>query len=164
MELSEYFRGIKSVSEAKRIYHTLACKYHPDRGGSEELMKLINNLYEACLLSLDGTTETGSDNKEHRYSYNQEIEKGVIDMLDKLFKCKINGIHIALIGTWLWVTGDTKTNKEVFKTLGFKYSGDKEAWYYHAGKYRPKSAHRGTFKGMAMKYGYREFSDTGRLN
>jgi curved DNA-binding protein len=38
--------NMASISEVRRAYRKLALKYHPDRGGSEERMKEINQAYE----------------------------------------------------------------------------------------------------------------------
>jgi len=38
-------------------------------------------------------------------------------------------IEAELIGTWLWVTGNTRDHKDVLKALGFRWSGKKQAWY-----------------------------------
>lgn len=42
---SDYFRGCLTEGERKRRYRKLTKKYHPDRGGNEEIMKEINKQY-----------------------------------------------------------------------------------------------------------------------
>lgn len=39
------------------------------------------------------------------------------------------GVKAEMLGTWLWVTGDTKAHKDTLKELGFIWSGKKQAWY-----------------------------------
>ena len=40
-----YFTGTLSIEEVRKVYLTLVKKYHPDKGGSNELMKAINYQY-----------------------------------------------------------------------------------------------------------------------
>lgn len=41
----KFFEGIYSEDELKSTYRKLVKKYHPDKGGNTELMKLINYQY-----------------------------------------------------------------------------------------------------------------------
>ena len=43
-EIKEAYNKIKDKAEAKKLYRMLAFKFHPDRGGDEKVMKVINNL------------------------------------------------------------------------------------------------------------------------
>jgi hypothetical protein len=52
---------------------------------------------------------------------------------------KINnpeGLHFEVCGTWLWVTGKTYQVKDLLKSLHFRYSSQKLAWYYRQEEYR----------------------------
>ena len=40
-------------------------------------------------------------------------------------------IKIELIGSWLWITGNTFNIKDNLKELGFFYSKNKKAWFYN---------------------------------
>lgn len=40
-----YFAGALTIEEVRMMYKVLVKKYHPDRGGSTELMKKINYQY-----------------------------------------------------------------------------------------------------------------------
>ena len=44
-KLEEYPFNIEP-SDLRAIYHRLAMKWHPDRGGSQEAMQAINEFYE----------------------------------------------------------------------------------------------------------------------
>lgn len=41
----EKLLGLLTEDDKKAIYRLLACKYHPDRGGSHEAMSLINEVF-----------------------------------------------------------------------------------------------------------------------
>ena len=40
-------------------------------------------------------------------------------------------LTIEIIGTWIWVSGDTFAVKAQLKELGFKWASKKKAWYWH---------------------------------
>ena len=41
----------------------------------------------------------------------------------------MEGVKIEIIGSFLWISGNTKPYKEQLKELGMKWSRNKEAWY-----------------------------------
>jgi hypothetical protein len=41
----KWFDGCKTIAEAEKLHKKLAMKYHPDKGGSTEIMQEINNEY-----------------------------------------------------------------------------------------------------------------------
>ena len=45
VQIEEQFRGIEGINEAKKIYKQLAKKLHPDVGGTDELFKMLNSIY-----------------------------------------------------------------------------------------------------------------------
>jgi hypothetical protein len=42
---------------------------------------------------------------------------------------KYEGIEIDIIGSWIWLKGNTYNVKEQIKELGFKWSKNNKAWY-----------------------------------
>lgn len=40
--MTQYFENVKTLDELKKQYRRLAIKYHPDMGGSTEIMQQIN--------------------------------------------------------------------------------------------------------------------------
>lgn len=49
------------------------------------------------------------------------------------------GVHVDTVGSWLWVTGDTRAHKDELKAAGFRYSAKKEAWYWKPAGSAPKT-------------------------
>jgi hypothetical protein len=45
---------------------------------------------------------------------------------------------IEVIGCFVWITGDTKPNREQLKALGFKWHSKKLAWYLAPEDYRKR--------------------------
>ena len=127
-----FFAGCSTVAEIKSLYKTLAFKYHPDHGGSTEMMQALNNAYEQALKDCDGKTVIGSDGKEHTYRWDAETEKTLIDMIDKLMSLQMENVEVDLIGLWIWVTGDTKPHKESLgkNGLGLSWHSTRLCWYF----------------------------------
>ncbi|MDD2627825.1 MAG: hypothetical protein PHD20_02945 [Clostridia bacterium] len=83
-----------------------------------------------------------SVNHETKKTYEQTFDPfdGYREIIDKLIN--LSDITIELCGTWLWITGVKKEDKEkqaMLKELGFSYSAKKLAWYWKPGTYRKKS-------------------------
>jgi hypothetical protein len=137
-----YFKDCHSIEQIKKRYRELAQKFHPDHNretDTNKIMAEINLQYE----QQKGRKFT-STNHETNKEYTQEFDPfdGYRELIDALLK--IPGITIELCGTWLWVTGVKKEDKEkqaILKELKFTYSGKKIAWYWKPGdkKYRKKS-------------------------
>lgn len=106
--MSNYFIGATTVEAIKARYRRLAMCHHPDKGGDIEVMKVINRQYHEALQSCHGTTSKGHEGTEHAYYYNEAVEQAVIDKLDELLRLSLPNIRVMLIGTWIWVDGDTK--------------------------------------------------------
>lgn len=136
-----YFSDCQTIEQIKKRYRQLAQQFHPDhnRTGTDTnaIMTKINLQYEA----FKNKTFTGY-NHETKKEYTQTFDPfdGYREIIDKLIN--LEGITIELCGTWLWVTGVKKEDKEkqaILKELDFTYSGKKCAWYWKPGTYRKKS-------------------------
>jgi curved DNA-binding protein CbpA len=148
-----YFQGLTTVEEIKATYKKLAFQHHPDLGGDTETMKIINNQYEAALKSCDGQKSYDSEGKEHFYRYNEVTEREIIEFLHKFFALNLP-LESALIGTWFWITGDTKPHKESLKEIKCQWHSKRGCWYF-----RPASSKSwakgqgGSLEQLACKYG-----------
>ena len=130
----KWFKGIKDLSELRRVYRTLAIKYHPDKGGNLAAMQEINDEYDRLSkVLIDGNP----DFSEGRKVYETEVSE---DLKEKIAQVIIlPGVTVEIIGSWVWVTGDTKPVKAKLKEAGFKFSRKKTAWYWHRGEYRKRN-------------------------
>lgn len=125
MKIQEAFKvfGMSEGASKEQIlgqYKKLAKKYHPDLGGSEEMMKVLNDAMDA-LRSYNGSGHTASFTGEDL----GEILNEVINSIKGLA-----GIEIEICGTWIWVGGNTYPHKEVLKQNRFRFSGKKRMWYF----------------------------------
>jgi len=154
-----YFTNLSTVGQVKSEYRTLAKLFHPDRGGDTKTMQEINAAYHTKLENLNGQTSLGTDGKEHTYHYNRDIEQEVMDKVFDLLKLNMADVEIEIIGTWVWVSGDTKPHKESIKELGCRWHSKRVRWYW-----RQSPHYRRTYSGLAMDelramYGNQKFAN-----
>lgn len=116
----------------KKAYKKACSKYHPDKGGSEEMMKAVNQAFDA-IKDFEGNVDAGDLN------YSEELN----DALRKIIN--LPGINIEICGAWIWVTGNTKPFKEELgkNGAGFFWAKKKKAWYFRPADW--KSTSRGTW-------------------
>lgn len=143
------------MEEVKKLYRNLALKFHPDRGGDTATMQAINAQYKVALERCDGQVSAGEDGKDHTYRYRPDVEQSVIDFIDQLIKSGILSpkIEAYLIGTWVWVMGDTRPVKDTLKSLGCIWHSKRTAWYYQNDGYKHRFNKQADFGGLAAKYG-----------
>jgi hypothetical protein len=112
------FQNLDEV-QAKKQFLQLAHQHHPDKGGGKQEMQYLNKAYKAHLKSSRvGESKEGQD----------AIDSDLIDKVNLLIK--YNDLEIEILGSWLWITGNTKEHRQELKAYGFFFSGKKEAWYY----------------------------------
>ena len=136
-EILKEFQDIEGINEAKKIYKTLAKNLHPDIGGSEEVFKILNEIYNNLI--------------EHKIYFSNSSK---IDIeLEKIISLILHfeNINIELIGSWIWVNGDTKEIKEKLKEIGFKWASKKKMWYY--GEMKAKNPNPKSLDEIKAKYG-----------
>ena len=140
-EITNEFKEVTGINEAKKIYKTMAKKLHPDVGGSEEEFKLLNNIY--------------NDFIEHKIYFSNESK---IDLeLEKIISqiLHFENITIELIGSWIWLSGDTKSIKDILKDLNFKWAFKKKMWYY--GEMKGKNLKPKSMDEIKSKYNTQTF-------
>jgi len=136
-EIIKEFSEVTGINEAKKVYKTLAKKLHPDVGGSEEEFKLLNAIY--------------NDFIEHKIYFSNDFK---IDLdLEKIISqiLHFENIVIELVGSWIWLSGNTKEIKDKLKELGFKWASKKKMWYY--GEMKGKSHGEKSLDEIKGKYG-----------
>ncbi len=126
------FEKIETLEDLKKLYRDLALKHHPDRGGDVEVMKKVNALYDEFFELLkdthknkEGQTYT-KETQETSYEFKEVIEELI----------KMDGIHFEVIGSFIWISGNTKEHKKALKLLKFRWHSKKMMWYKPPEGYR----------------------------
>ena len=137
-EILREFKGVEGINEAKKIYKNLAKKLHPDMvGGDEESFKLLNAIY--------------TDLIEHKIYFSNDFK---IDVeLEKIISLILHfeNITIELVGSWVWVSGDTREIKDKLKEIGFKWASKKKMWFY--GEMKGRNPNEKSMEEIKSKYG-----------
>ncbi|MGE1024447.1 molecular chaperone DnaJ [Bacillus sp. GMs2/2] len=116
----KFFQSVTSIEELKKQYKKLAKKHHPDLGGKHEDFIALKKEYDRLFEQLHSNS-----GKQNNGAYQ--------NIIDKLIKYDI---EIEIIGTWIWITGNTYSLKTELKQLGFKWASKKKAWYWYEGEYK----------------------------
>ena len=144
----KWFKDIKTLDQLRSMYRKLAFEHHPDRGGSTADMQAINNEYEILSKRL---IHSNADFSEGRKSWEEFVSSEIRDKLNEIIF--LEDIIIEIIGSWIWVTGNTKAVKDQLKQHGFKFSHNKVAWYWQTGDYRKLSKKQFTLDDLRLLYG-----------
>jgi len=144
----KYFGYVEDFVELRKLYYQLALKFHPDRGGSEDIMKLINNEYEVYSEKLiNGNIDFSNSRKIYETQVSEELQNKINEILH------LENLIIEIIGGWIWITGNTYPVKSDLKKLDFKFSNNKTAWYWHATNYHKRSNKEFTMDGIRDLWG-----------
>ena len=157
-----FFQNVKTVEELKRQWRNLVKHFHPDLGGTDEDMKQLNLEYDHLLRRIgnihegkDGNIWEDTKGPKDRYSCNiEDLDDGFRAVVLEVLKMK--GIDVLLVGSWVWLEGDTKPWKDALKKLGFKWSGPRQRWYWHKAGHFWGHASKATFEDICLTYGVRK--------
>ena len=136
-DIKAAFANITGLNEAKKVFKTLARKLHPDIGGSEEEFKILKNVYDDIV---EHKIYFSNDTK-----FDLELEKIISQILH------YEDITIDVVGSWIWLSGDTFKIKDKLKELNFKWASKKKMWYY--GEMKGRSHKEKSLDEIKGKYG-----------
>ena len=154
----QYFKMPKDYADFKAQYRRLAMQYHPDVGGSEEIMKIINAEYDFLFPQM--RDKYNAQQREHNRAETTETPDDYKTIISALLRM---GLIVELCGTWLWISGDTKPHKDKLKSLGCVWSPKKKMW-----SWKPPQEYRRYNRTHSMsyirnKYGSTKFVQTGQV-
>ena len=117
--------GDITPEDVKRAYRKASMKFHPDvNPAGEEMMKAVNAAYEA----LENFSGVASSNGNYG------------DLLNAALNAVISlNVNVEVCGSWIWVSGDTKSVKETLKEAGFKYAFKKKMWFFRPEGFKSKN-------------------------
>lgn len=118
----KYFIYCDSLDELKLQYRELAKQYHPDLNPEigDEIMKEVNNEYDFASAKLAKQSNDESMHFEAAVAFREQINK-IIHL----------PVLIEIVGSWIWITGDTKPVKQDLKGAGYYWAHKKMAWYWY---------------------------------
>ena len=154
-----------TLDELKKQYRKLAMLHHPDRGGNLGTMKAINNEHDALfeVLKTDQNRRADADTTG-RTKHTTETAEEFRDILEILLH--LDGLEVELCGCWLWISGDTKANKDALKAAGCRWSNGKKMWYWRHPEdaQRYHKGHKYSIDDIRTKYGSQVFDAAGETS
>lgn len=156
-----YFADVQNVKELKREYHKLVLKNHPDKGGNHETMVAIVLEYEWVLANLfdAGGNRKGTASNTNTGDYNSKSD-GFREALDKLMQ--LDGLNIEVCGDWIWVGGNTLSNKDAIKAVGCRWAKAKRLWYWRPEGYVKMSRKTCSMEKIRELHGSEVFKSNGK--
>lgn len=134
----KWFTNPQTLEELKKEYKKLVFKHHPDKGGKTSDMQEINAEYDSLFAKLKNVHKNASGETYTAKQETTETPEQFREIIEKLIH--LEGIEIEICGAWLWITGNTFHNRDTLKSLRFRYSKGKNAWYWHEEGYRKHSS------------------------
>lgn len=159
----KWFKGVSfqtPMEDIKKSYLKLAKANHPDMGGKLEDMQSINAEFDFLKLhnfnvKRSNTGDVYTDEREERADNVTDNFKEIVEVLINL-----DGILIEVVGSWMWVTGDTFPHKDAIKSAGGRWQRKKRAWYFAPEGFKPR--HRATNESLdevKARYGSATIAD-----
>lgn len=152
---TKYFKNCTTLEELKAEYRKLAMANHPDRGGDLATMQTINAEYEQMFERLKNKHKT-AEGKEYEKQTN-EAPSEFINLINALLK--MQGIHIEVIGSFVWISGNTKEHKDSLKAMGFRWHTAKKVWYKAPSDYVKRNKTKYTMQEVRNMYGVQYEAD-----
>ena len=147
-----FFNNIETLEDLKKEYRKLIFKLHPDKGGSEEDFKAMKNEYDELFVRLQkGKNATHFEKKEDINQYKDIIEKLI----------HFEDITIDIVGSWIWLGGNTKPYKDDIKTLGFMWSSKHKKWFFNGDNKKRRIRNKKTYEEIKDEYGCKSYKAEG---
>jgi hypothetical protein len=111
-------------------------KNHPDNGGDVAACQEITAEYKKLFDMFKAGQTPDEEQKNNTTTKTDEALRNVINNI-----VSFDGVNIEVVGSWIWVDGNTFTYKEELKKLGFKWSKNRKKWHFStepSGKWHKK--------------------------
>ncbi len=150
----KWFKEADTLDGLRKLYRKLVVKYHPDNGGSEDIIKEINAEYDIMFKRLkkdfEHTDTYSSATNKQKQQYDWKKDKLIREKVMQL--SRFDGITVEIIGVWIWVSNCYKYRKEL-KELGFHWASQKQMWYLHFDDFHKFSSEPASMSYIRAKYG-----------
>lgn len=156
-----YFKDCKTIEDVKEAYRKYAKALHPDNGGDAEEFKRMQQAYTAAYnrykgvhrKKAAGNTENTKKAAEDTHSdYTDDFSaEAFASIIDKIIG--LDGIDIEIVGSWIWLSGNTYPYREQIKAAGFFWSSKHKKWYYSGDRRKSKKHSKLTFEEVRALHG-----------
>ena len=147
---------LQTIEELKAVYRKLVKKFHPDlnKGIDDSYFKALNEAFNQAVITINR-----NENIEITADIPLEVSRKLSEIIE-FSELNDSDINIVLVGSWLWIEGNTYAIKNDLKSFGFKFSGRRKRWFFTIDKSKRRS--RRSFEGLKEKHGAETFKARGR--
>lgn len=149
--MTRYFAGCRTIEDVKKAFKEYAKKLHPDAGGDAEAFKIMMQEYHAAFDRLKNTHTNAAGETYESEKQTTETPEEFAEIINKIIF--MQDVKIEIIGSWIWLSGNTMTYKDEIKAAGFWWSKSKKAWYYTGDKEHHKRRGHYNMKELRNKWG-----------
>lgn len=148
MKFKYFISNYDSIGAIKKHFRQLAKQYHSDFGGTDEQFRELYSEYEYLIKNFI------------KIEYKDiEVPKYIQELIDKLIY--YDDLELELVGTWLWVGGNTILYKDNLKKLGLFYSSKHHKWYYNGMTKKVRKYTKSSIDEIKQFYGVKEVKSVG---
>lgn len=115
-----YFKNCRTIEDVKETFRDLAKKLHPDCGGDAEEFKKMMAEYTVIfkrLKNVHRTAEKKAEQAEQDHTEYTERPEDFAGIINKVIF--MDGVEIEIVGSWVWLSGNTYQFKEDIKERAF---------------------------------------------
>ena len=124
-----YFKSCKTIEDVKEVYRKLAKKLHPDCGGNAEEFKKMSAEYTTAYNRFKNIHRDQKTDQTEKTEYREYTAEEFADIINKVIH--LDGVEIEIVGTWVWLSGNTYPHRETIKAAGFFFSSKHKKWYFN---------------------------------
>jgi hypothetical protein len=120
----KYFTDCTTIDEVKALYKKLALQHHPDRGGDNATMQIINEEYRYACAHITKDAGLSGEQADEQIRLSEEYQHVISAIIH------LPGIVIEVVANWIWVSKDTYPVRRELKAAGLFFASKKQVWYY----------------------------------
>ena len=143
------------IKEISKKYRKKIFSCHPDHGGSDmqfiELQQAYTTIMSSIQYSRKRFNKESNEMEDITKNYDEALINKMMELINNLSHVK--DININIMGDWIWVDGETKPYKDKIKSMNFRFSSNKKAWYWHDGKYKKRSKINYSMSDIELRHG-----------
>ena len=154
--MSRYFTDCKTAEELKKAYREAAGKLHPDNNPDRDTTREFQDMQQEFTAAWESLKDVHQNAAGSFYTKAATgTAAAFMDMINALLRM---GVDVEVCGSWIWVSGDTRPVKGALKGMGFRFSGNKQCWYWHEGPFRKRGKHICSMDEIRDMYGSEKYA------